>query len=98
VGLFRWFSTKREQESMRIELDTLKRSFHQMEQEWDATLDRIAKTLRRIRKSEEALGRAESATVVEGDGSSPLTTIAAQPDRMTRIRQQLAARSGKVGE
>jgi hypothetical protein len=66
-----------------------------MEQEWDATLDRIAKTLRRIRKSEEALGRAEVGTVVEGDdGSSPLTTITTPPDRMTRIKQQLAARKG----
>jgi hypothetical protein len=79
---------------MRTELDSLKRSFQQMEQEWDATLDRIAKTLRRIRKSEEALARADVGTVVEGDGSSPLTTITTPPDRMTRIKQQLAARKG----
>jgi hypothetical protein len=65
-----------------------------MEQEWDATLDRIAKTLRRIRKSEEALARADVGTDVEGDASSPLTSVPTPPDRMTRIKQQLAARKG----
>jgi hypothetical protein len=57
-------------------------------------VDRITKPLRRIRRSEQAQEAAESATVVEGDGSSPLTTIATPPDRMTRIKQQLAARKG----
>jgi len=82
---------------MRTELDSLKRSFQQMEQEWDATLDRIAKTLRRIRKSEEALNRAELGTVVEAGEPSALTTIPTPPDRMTRLRAQLAAKKAAAG-
>jgi hypothetical protein len=94
LGLFRWFSTKSECAQLRIELDQLKRAFAQVQQEWDTTVDRVAKTLRRIRRAEQA-----QELVIEDENAklsepSALTTVPTPPDRMTRIKQQLAARKG----
>ncbi len=97
MGLFQFFSTKHELSLLRTELETLKRSFAQIQQEWDATVDRVAKTLRRIRRAEQAREEAEEPEEVQQEPTLPLTTLRPTPDRMQRIREQLAAR-GKGGE
>jgi len=76
------------------ELSELKRRFSQIEQEWDATTARVTKVLRRIRTSEVAQEREETGNIVGALDASGPSTIATPPDRLTRIRQQLAARGG----
>jgi len=91
VGLFRWFSTKHELDSLRTDLETLKRSFAQVQQEWDATVDRVAKTLRRIRRAEQAQAAAESDDVDGADAlASVPSTLQTTPSRLDKIREQLA--------
>lgn len=96
LGLFNIFSTNRRLEQVELSIAELKRAFHGMEQEWDTTSMRVTKVLRRLRSAEERREREESGDgVAEGADagvSSPLTTIPTPPDRMTKIRQQLAAR------
>ncbi len=76
------------------ELSELKRRFSQIEQEWDATTHRVTKVLRRIRTSEEAQAREVKEDFVEGAAGLQPSTIPTPPDRLTRIRQQLAVRGG----
>jgi len=94
VGLFQWFSEKHKLSEVRTELDALKRSFAQIQQEWDATVDRVTKTLRRIRRAEQAADAAVQDAAVQdgadGEAKLPLTTIAASGDRKARILKQLA--------
>ncbi len=102
MGLFQWFSTKQELDQLRKEFSALstdfvalRRQFTQIEQDWDATVDRVSKTLRRIRRTEQAADAAETPAFPE-QTSLPLTTVGASPDRRARILEQLARR--KVGE
>jgi len=91
---FNSFRTRARLSQVETELAGLKRQFAQMEQEWDATTARVTKTLRRIRTTEVAQAREEEESPVDRlDASSP-STIPTPPDRLTRIRQQLAARGG----
>ena len=90
MGLFQWFSEKHKLSEVRTELDALKRSFAQIQQEWDATVDRVTKTLRRIRRAEQAADAAVQEDGADGEAKLPLTTIAASGDRKARILQQLA--------
>ncbi len=92
-----WFfqsnSTKRKLEEVRAELDTLKRTFLQMTQEWDAVQARVSKVLRRINRAEQAQDVKES--FVENAATTLPLTLNTSSDRMSRIREQLAARGGK---
>jgi chromosome segregation ATPase len=91
VGLFRWFSTKHELDSLRTDLDALKRSFAQVQQEWDATVDRVAKTLRRIRRAEQAQAVAEAGDEEGTDAlASVPSSLQTSPSRLDKIREQLA--------
>jgi len=63
-----------------------------MSQDWDATSDRVTKVLRRLRLESQRREQAEAETDGEGNEPLPLTSVATPPDRMTRIRQQLAGR------
>jgi len=95
-GGYVWFS-KENPENLKLkrleeELERLKRDFLQIQQEWDATQDRVSKVLRRMARTEQA------EDVASRPGPEvPLTTVPPSTDRMSRIRQQLAAR-GKAGE
>jgi prefoldin subunit 5 len=92
VGLLQMFSTNRKLEELENELRKLKRDWESVLQEWDACQARVSKVLRRIARAEQARDQAEPETVVEGEGTSPLTTVPTTPDRMARIRAQLAAK------
>jgi len=95
VWFFQSNSTKRKLEEMRTELDSLKRTFLGMTQEWDAVQARVSKVLRRIVREEQAKD-AKEAFVEDAANKLPLT-LPTSSDRMARIREQLAAR-GKGGE
>ncbi len=95
MRFFQWFSTKQELKEVRDELDHLKRGFEQLQQEWDATVDRVSKTLRRIRRAEQAQDAKEN--FLEDAATTLPLTLPTPSDRMARIREQLAAR-GKGGE
>jgi hypothetical protein len=90
VGLFQWFSTKRKLEELENKYSDLKRQFEGVLQEWDACQARVSKVLRRIARAEQAKDQAELPDV--GEGGTPLTTSGTSPDRMARIRAQLAER------
>jgi len=90
VGLFHYFSTKRKLDELEIQFASLKREFEGVLQEWDACQARVSKVLRRIARAEQAKDQAELPDVVDGQRSLPLTTPGASPDRMARIRAQLA--------
>jgi len=91
VGLFRWFFTKHELDLLRTDVDQLKRSFAQVQQEWDATVDRVAKTLRRIRRAEQAQAAAESDDGGAADAAlaSAAPTLQTSQQRLETIRRQL---------
>ncbi len=98
MGLFTVFGQNRKLKEVAEELERLGRAFKQLEMEWDAVQDRVSKVLRRLareRQAEEAAGSSDG--VIEGGEKTPLTSLATPPDRMSRIRSQLAAR-GKGGE
>ncbi len=101
-GGYVWFfqsnSTKREFESVWKELAEMKRRWMQLEQEWDATSSRVSKVLRRLARAEQAQDLAESGSDDKGSASLPLTSLPTPPDRLTRIRTQLATRGRKDGE
>lgn len=92
MGLFQSFSTKHKLEQVQTELAELRRRWLQVEQEWDATQARVSKVLRRIARAEQAKDEAETTTIVEGDETLPLTTLATSGDRLARIKAQLAQR------
>jgi hypothetical protein len=90
VGLFQWFSTKRKLDSIETDIAGLKRTLLQMEQEWDAVQARVSKTLRRIARAEQAADETVKEEFIEKSDKLPLTTIGASPERMEKIRRQLA--------
>ncbi len=92
MGLFQYFSTKRKLEEVENQFATLKRDWQTVLQEWDACQARVSKVLRRIARAEQAKDRADEPEVVEDKRSLPLTTAGASPDRMAKIREQLAAK------
>lgn len=79
---------------LRGEHDELKRHFAQMEQEWDATVHRVTKVLRRLRSAQEA----EETDVEATPEVLPETTLRPSSGRLDKIREQLAARGRKDGE
>ncbi len=85
-------STNRRLDRLEQDLDALKSAFRTMSQDWDATSDRVTKVLRRLRLESQRREQAEAETDGEGNEPLPLTSVATPPDRMTRIRQQLAGR------
>ena len=89
MGLFQWFSTKRKLAELESELNTLKASWRQVEQDWDATSARISKVLRRMAIAER---RRDDQDQEEPEPALPLTTVTPTADRMARIREQLAAK------
>lgn len=89
---FNSLSTRREFDSVWREIAGLKGRWQQVEQEWDATADRVTKVLRRIRRTEQAAEAADEPEVVNGEQSLPLTTLGASGDRLAKIRAQLAAK------
>jgi len=93
VWFFKRNSTEQEFERLWKEIDAVKRQFAQIQQEWDATVDRVSKTLRRIRRTEQAQDAKEE--FVENAATTLPLTLNTSSDRMTRIREQLAARGGK---
>jgi TolA-binding protein len=92
---FNSFRTNRRISQLETDVTELRRGFEQLQQEWDATSLRVTKTLRRLRSAEE---RREQDEAPAGDavnveaGKLPLTTVGASPERMERIRKQLAER------
>ena len=92
MGLFHWLSTKRKLAELEAEFELLKRSWKQVEQDWDATSARVSKVLRRIATSEAAARAREEEQQPDVPTNEPLTTMATSSERMGRIRQQLAAR------
>jgi outer membrane murein-binding lipoprotein Lpp len=90
VGLFHRNSTNQKLDAIEAELRELKRRFLQMEQEWDATSSRVSKTLRRIARAEQAADKEELIEKLDAAPALPLTTISASPERMEKIRKQLA--------
>jgi hypothetical protein len=91
VGLFQWISTKRKIAQLEFEVEALKRSWIQVQQDWDATSARVTKVLRRIATAEAKRAQAEEVEVEE-QPTLPLTTLTTSPDRAQRIRDQLAAK------
>jgi len=77
-------------DAIETELRELKRRFLQMEQEWDATTARVSKTLRRIARAEQAADKEELIEKLDAAPTLPLTTLSGSPERMERIRKQLA--------
>jgi len=98
VWFFQSKSTKREFESVWKELAEVKRRWLQLEQEWDATSTRVSKVLRRIARAEQAEDQAAVGGEDKGNVSLPLTSLPSPPDRLARIRAQLATRGRKDGE
>ncbi len=88
-------STDRKLELIQQDLELLKREFRQVQQEWDATAERVAKTLRRIKRTEQSKLAAEEVEEHGDQTTLPLTTIPPGGERLARIRQQLAEK-GKV--
>jgi len=78
---------------LQSKFEELERRFRTVEQEWDATADRVAKTLRRIKRAEQAALAAEDPQPDDPHQSLPLTTLPVASDRMARIREQLAAKA-----
>lgn len=89
---FNRMSTNRKITQLETDIVELKRSYQSLLQEWDATSLRVTKTLRRLRSSEVRRELAEGDGEGDAAGTAPLTTVPTPPDRMTRIRQQLAGR------
>jgi len=90
---FNSFRTNRRISQLETDVTELRRGFEQLQQEWDATSLRVTKTLRRLRSAEERREQQEAPAgeVVDGEaGKLPLTTVGASPDRMARIKKQLA--------
>ncbi len=97
---FNSLRTNRRLSQLETDVTDLRRGFQQLQQEWDATSLRVTKTLRRLRSAEERRGQEEAPAdeVVDGEaGKLPLTTVGASPDRMARIRKQLADRQRSTG-
>jgi hypothetical protein len=94
VGLFQWISTKRKIAQLEFEVEALKRTWIQVQQDWDATSARVTKVLRRIATAEAKRVQAEDRdeVVEEQQPTLPLTTLTTSPDRAQRIRDQLAAK------
>jgi len=61
-----------------------------MQQEWDAVQARVSKTLRRIARAEQAADKEELIEKLDAAPPLPLTNVSASPERMAKIRQQLA--------
>jgi hypothetical protein len=99
---FNRFSTNRRLTQLESDLTALTRAFQSVQQEWDATSLRVTKTLRRLRSAEVRREQEESDTGVETQSVdarlAAAGTLGQTPDRMTRIREQLAARGRKDGE
>ncbi len=92
---FNSFRTNRRISQLETDVTELRRGFEQLQQEWDATSLRVTKTLRRLRSAEERREPAEAPAgdEVNGEGAKlPLTTVGASPERMAKIRKQLAER------
>jgi len=86
------FCTKRELNEVKQELEKLQGTWRQVQQEWDATADRVTKVLRRIRRAEQS-AEAAAATDVEGQPQLlPLTSVPTASTRLDRIRAQMAGR------
>jgi len=77
-------------EEFETELTRLNRGFLQIEQEWDAVQARVSKTLRRIARAEQAADKEELIEKLDAAPALPLTTISGSPERIERIRKQLA--------
>jgi len=92
MGLFQHFSTKRKLEEVETQLAALKRDWQGVLQEWDACQARVSKVLRRIARAEQARDQAETPEIVTTQGTLPLTAPGTSPDRMNKIREQLAAK------
>jgi vacuolar-type H+-ATPase subunit D/Vma8 len=98
MGLFRHFSTKHKLNEVLEELELVKRTVQQLQQEWDATSMRVSKVLRRLARTEQAVeGSAHDAADEALQRQIPLTTVAPSGSRLAKIREQLAAR-GKGSE
>ena len=93
MSLFKSKFTDERLEQLQKDIDQLKRDFQVVLQEWDACSTRVTKMLRRIR-TETAAQDAKDEFVEQAATTLPLT-IQTPSDRMTRIREQLAARGGK---
>ncbi len=97
-----WFSRKNQQDPMvaelRRDIDQLKRDFHQVQQEWDATSTRVTKMLRRIRMEVAAQEPEDAPDVVDARLASAAGTIPASSGRLAKIKQQLEAAGRKDGE
>jgi len=79
-------------EELESKYSALKREFEGVLQEWDACQARVSKVLRRIARAEQARDHAEEPEVATTQGTLPLTAPGTSPDRMAKIREQLAAK------
>jgi len=86
------FCTRRELNEVKQELENLQRSWRQVQQEWDATADRVTKVLRRIRRAEQAQEATARADDIEQQTPMPLTSVPTAGNRLDRLKAQLAGR------
>ena len=86
------FCTRRELNEVKQELEKLQGTWRQVQQEWDATADRVTKVLRRIRRAEQAQ-EAAAGTDDTGQQTLPLTSVSTASTRLDRIKAQLAGRA-----
>jgi len=87
------FCTRRELNEVKQELEKLQGTWRQVQQEWDATADRVTKVLRRIRRAEQAQEAAAGADDTGQQQSLPLTSVPTASTRLDRIKAQLAGRA-----
>jgi len=89
------FCTKRELDEVKQELQKLQATWRQVQQEWDATADRVTKVLRRIRRAEQAQEAADGGddTGQQPSPALPLTSLPTGSSRLDRIKAQMAGRA-----
>jgi hypothetical protein len=98
VWFFQKLSTNRKLNEVLEELELVKRTVQQLQQEWDATSMRVSKVLRRLARGEQATDENIRGVADELDQRQiPLTTVTPSGSRLAKIREQLAAR-GKGSE
>jgi len=88
--LFNSFSTNRRLRDLEEQMEKLRRQMATRDLDWDEMRARCKRLLDRTAKQVDALDKSEPPLATE-ETPSNLTTVATSPDRMARIKQQLDA-------